>query len=87
MITGESMPVDKNIGDKVVGGTINNNGFLKIEATALGADSVLAHIVKMVKDAQGSRAPIQKMADQISAIFVPIVLVIALGAFITRLII
>lgn len=87
MITGESMPVDKDIGDKVVGWTINKNGFLKIEATALGADSVLAHIVKMVQDAQGSKAPIEKVVDKISAVFVPIVLVIALAALITRLII
>lgn len=65
---------------------MNVNGFLKIETTSLGSDSVLAQIVKMVQDAQGSKAPIQKLADQISAIFVPIVLGIALTAFIVRLI-
>jgi Cu+-exporting ATPase len=86
MITGESMPVDKDIGDKVVGWTMNVNGFLKIETTSLGSDSVLAQIVKMVQDAQGSKAPIQKLADQISAIFVPIVLAIALISFIVWLI-
>ncbi len=66
---------------------MNVNGFLKIETTSLGSDSVLAQIVKMVQDAQGSKAPIQKLADQISAIFVPIVLGIALTAFIVWLII
>jgi len=65
---------------------MNVNGFLKIETTSLGSDSVLAQIVKMVQDAQGSKAPIQKLADQISAIFVPIVLGIALISFIVWLI-
>ncbi len=78
MITGESLPVDKKDGDTVIGGTMNKQGFLRVRATSLGSDSVLAHIITMVQDAQGSRAPIQKLADQISAVFVPIVLGIAL---------
>lgn len=86
MITGESLPIDKNVGDKVIGATINKQGYLKIKATSLGSDSVLAHIIKLVQEAQGSRAPIQKLADQISAVFVPVVLVIAVIALIVRLI-
>lgn len=78
MITGESLPVDKKEGDTVIGGTMNKQGFLRVRATSLGSDSMLAHIITMVQDAQGSRAPIQKLADQISAVFVPIVLGIAI---------
>jgi Cu+-exporting ATPase len=77
MITGESMPVDKGTGDKVVGATINKHGLLKFEATQVGKNTVLAQIVKMVEQAQGSKAPIQKLADQISAVFVPAVIGIA----------
>lgn len=84
MITGESMWVDKKVGDIVVGGTINTSGFVKVKITALGADSVLAHIVKMVQEAQGSKAPIQKLADRISAVFVPVVLGIAALSFVVR---
>lgn len=78
MLTGESLPVDKKIGDDVFGATQNQNGALQIKATKIGEDSVLAQIVKMVADAQSQKAPIQKLADKISGIFVPIVLGIAI---------
>ena len=77
MITGESMPVEKKDGDTVVAGTINTTGFFTFKATKVGSETLLAHIIKMVEDAQGSRAPIQALADTISAVFVPIVLVLA----------
>jgi Cu+-exporting ATPase len=77
MITGESIPVDKRKGDSVIGGTINKQGVLRYKATKVGGETLLSHIIKMVEEAQGSKAPIQKLADQISAVFVPIVLVIA----------
>ena len=77
MITGESLPVEKQAGDKVVGATINKQGLLKFEATQIGKNTVLAQIVKLVEQAQGSKAPIQKLADQVSAWFVPAVIVIA----------
>ncbi len=77
MITGEPMPVSKGIGDAVVGGTLNTTGAFNFKATKVGGDTLLAHIIKMVEEAQGSRAPIQALADKISSIFVPIVLVIA----------
>ncbi|MCK9344889.1 MAG: heavy metal translocating P-type ATPase [Candidatus Pacebacteria bacterium] len=78
MITGESMPVEKRVGDRVVAGTINTSGAFVFSVTKVGAETVLAHIIKMVENAQGSRAPIQSLADKISAIFVPSVLVVAL---------
>jgi P-type Cu+ transporter len=81
MLTGESIPVDKNIGDAVIGSTINKNGFLKIKATKIGKDTALSQIIKVVENAQGSKAPIQRLADQISGIFVPIVVGIALLTF------
>lgn len=81
MLTGESVPVDKTIGDFVIGATINKNGFLKIKATKVGRDTALAQIIKVVEEAQGSKAPIQRMADQISGIFVPIVVGIAVITF------
>ncbi len=77
MVTGEPMPVQKKIGDSVVSGTLNTNGSFTFKATKVGAETLLAQIIKMVEDAQGSKAPIQALADKISAIFVPIVLVIA----------
>jgi len=81
MITGESMPVSKKVGDKVVGATINKFGSFNFKAMRVGADTTLAKIIKMVEDAQGSRAPIQRFADKISSIFVPVVLLISLATF------
>lgn len=77
MITGEPMPVQKNIGDTVVGGTLNTSGAFTFRATKVGSDTLLAHIIKMVEEAQGSKAPIQALADKISSIFVPVVLALA----------
>ncbi|MCY8488563.1 copper-exporting P-type ATPase CopA [Bacillus atrophaeus] len=81
MITGESIPVDKSPGDSVTGATMNANGFLKIKAVNVGKDTALSQIIRVVEEAQGSKAPIQRLADQISGIFVPIVLGIALITF------
>lgn len=82
MLTGESIPVEKKTGDSVIGATINKNGMLKIKATKVGKETALAQIIKVVEEAQGSKAPIQRIADVISGIFVPIVVGIALVAFI-----
>ncbi|WP_275950877.1 heavy metal translocating P-type ATPase [Cytobacillus citreus] len=81
MITGESVPIDKTVGDTVIGATINKNGFIKIKATKVGKDTALAQIIKVVEDAQGSKAPIQRLADIISGVFVPIVVGIAVITF------
>ncbi len=81
MITGEPMPVEKYTGDMVVGGTMNTTGTFTFRATKVGSETLLAHIIAMVEEAQGSRAPIQAHADKISAIFVPIVLILAFAAF------
>ncbi|WP_313892180.1 heavy metal translocating P-type ATPase [Psychrobacillus sp.] len=81
MLTGESLPVDKKQGDVLYGSTINKNGFIQMKATKVGRDTALAQIIKVVEDAQGSKAPIQRMADQISGIFVPIVVGIAIITF------
>jgi len=81
MITGESMPVSKNINDKVIGATINKSGSLKVQATKVGSDTMLAQIIKLVEDAQGSKAPIQRLADKVSSIFVPVVIAIAILSF------
>jgi P-type Cu+ transporter len=81
MLTGESLPVEKQAGDSVIGATVNKNGSLRITATKIGRETALAQIIKVVEDAQGSKAPIQRVADQISGIFVPIVVGIAIVAF------
>ncbi len=81
MITGESMPIEKGQGDPVVGATMNKQGFIKFEATRVGKQTALAQIVRLVEEAQGSKAPIQKLADQISAVFVPVVIGIAAVTF------
>ncbi len=81
MLTGEPIPVEKTVGDKVVGSTLNKNGHIVIEAVKVGSDTVLAQIIKMVEDAQASEAPIQKLADKVSGIFVPTVLVLSLITF------
>lgn len=81
MLTGESLPVEKKPGDPVIGATLNKLGLLKFEATKVGKETALAQIIKLVEDAQGSKAPIQKLADQVSAVFVPVVIVIALLTF------
>ncbi len=77
MITGESMPVDKNVGDKVIGASINKQGSFKFKVTKIGSDTILSQIIKLVEDAQGSKAPIAHIADVVSSYFVPIVIVIA----------
>ncbi len=81
MLTGESLPVERGPGDALIGATLNKLGLLKFEATKVGRETALAQIVKLVEDAQGSKAPIQKLADQVSAVFVPIVIGIALLTF------
>ena len=86
MLTGESMPVDKKAGDKVFAASINKNGMIKFQATKVGSDTALAQIIKLVEDAQGSKAPIAQMADIVSGYFVPIVCSLALLAFLAWLI-
>lgn len=81
MITGEGLPVDKEVGDSVIGGTINKQGLLRFKATKVGRETALAQIIRMVEQAQGSRAPIQRVVDQVSAYFVPAVIVFALVVF------
>lgn len=82
MITGESLPVEKIIGSKVIGGTINISGYLEFEITTIGKNSVLGQIIKLVEEAQGSKAPIQNLADKVASIFVPVVVLIAILTFI-----
>ncbi|WP_210516742.1 heavy metal translocating P-type ATPase [Hymenobacter terricola] len=82
MLTGESLPVEKNAGDPVFGATLNKTGSFRFRVTKVGADTMLSQIVKLVEDAQGSRAPIQRLADKVSAIFVPTVVVIAILTFV-----
>jgi Cu+-exporting ATPase len=81
MLTGESMPVDKKAGDEVSGATINRDGYLKFRATKVGKDTVLSQIIRLVEQAQGSKAPIQRLADSVAAVFVPAVTGIAILAF------
>lgn len=80
MVSGEPVPVEKSVGDKVVAGTINTTGAFTFKATKVGSETLLAHIIKMVEEAQGSKAPIQALADKISSVFVPVVLVIAFSS-------
>jgi P-type Cu+ transporter len=82
MLTGESLPVEKDVGDAVIGATINQTGMLRVRATKVGGETMLAGIIRMVEQAQGSKAPIQRLADTVAGIFVPAVLVIALLTFV-----
>lgn len=82
MVTGESMPTSKNIGDTVIGATMNKNGSFTMKAVGVGSDTMLAHIIKLVEEAQGSKAPIQRLADTVSSYFVPIVMMIAVATFV-----
>ncbi len=86
MATGEPLPVQKKPGDEVIGATVNQNGLIKMKATRTGKDTFLARVIKLVEEAQGSKVPIQKFADRIISIFVPIVVIIAILTFITWLI-
>jgi Cu+-exporting ATPase len=81
LITGESIPVDKQPGDKVTGGSINGTGLMKVTATAVGEDSTLAKIIRLVENAQAGKAPIQRLVDRISEVFVPVVVTIAIATF------
>src|SRR5437773_9031376 len=87
MVTGEPMPVTKRVGDPVVGATINGTGSLRVRAAKVGADTMLAQIIRMVQQAQASKAPIQRLADATSAYFVPAVMAIAVATFATWFII
>ncbi len=83
MISGEPMPVKKNEGEKVFAGTINQKGSFQFEARKVGSDTILAHIIKMVQNAQGSKAPVQRLVDKIAGIFVPVVIIISMLTFLT----
>jgi Cu+-exporting ATPase len=87
MLTGESLPVDKHPGDKVVGGSINKEGLLKFEATRVGSQTALAQIIRLVEEAQGSKAPIQRLADRVASVFVPAVIAVATITFVAWLVI
>jgi Cu+-exporting ATPase len=82
MITGESLPVNRAVGDEVIGATLNKQGMIKFQATRVGRETALAQIIRLVEQAQGSRAPIQRVVDQVSAVFVPVVVVIAALTFV-----
>jgi Cu+-exporting ATPase len=82
MLTGESLPVEKAVGDKVTTGSINGSGRLEVETTAIGAETVLAKIIRLVEDAQAAKAPIQRLVDKVAAVFVPVVLLIALATLV-----
>ena len=79
MLTGEPLPVARGVGDALTGGSINGDGRVVLQVTAAGAESVLAHIIRLVQDAQAVKAPVQRLVDQVAAVFVPVVLVIALA--------
>jgi cation-transporting ATPase V len=81
MLTGESVPVEKTVGDYVAGATVNTDGLLTVRATAVGADTALAQIVRLVEQAQGGKAPVQRLADRVSAVFVPAVIGVAIATF------
>lgn len=81
MLTGESVPVEKTAGDRVAGATVNLDGLLTVRATAVGADTALAQIVRLVEQAQGDKAPVQRLADRVSAVFVPAVIGVAVATF------
>lgn len=83
MVTGESLPIDKKIGDKVIGATINQSGTFKMKTAKIGKDTFLSQIIKIVEEAQSSKAPVQKLADQITQVFVPIVIVVAIITFLS----
>ncbi len=82
MLTGESLPVDKEIGDAVIGATLNTTGSVQIQVTAVGDDTALAQIIRLVEDAQGSKVPMQRLADKVSSVFVPTVIVAAFATFV-----
>lgn len=86
MLTGESLPVDKTVDDLVFGATVNANGAIEMRATRIGKETALAQIIRMVEEAQGTKAPVQRLADKVSGIFVPIVIAIALIAFVVHLV-
>jgi Cu+-exporting ATPase len=81
MITGESMPVMREKGDKVIGGTLNEEGSIRVKAEKIGEDTFLKHVIRMVEEAQGTRVPVQELADKITAVFVPVILIVALLTF------
>src|SRR5262249_25879531 len=81
MITGESLPVTRTVGDGVIGATLNKQGLIKFKATRVGRETALAQIIRLVEQAQGSKAPIQRLVDRVSAVFVPAVIVFALATF------
>ncbi len=87
MLTGESMPVEVGVGDAVTGGTVNAGGLLRVRATRVGADTQLAHMARLVRDAQSGKAPVQRLADRISAVFVPIVIALSVGTLAVHLLI
>ncbi|MES4792783.1 MAG: hypothetical protein C4321_07130, partial [Chloroflexota bacterium] len=81
MLTGESVPVERKPGDRVIGGTVNQNGAVIVEATAVGTDAALQQLAKLVEEAQGSKAPVQRLVDQVAAVFVPVVIALAGATF------
>jgi Cu+-exporting ATPase len=87
MVTGEPIPVDKPVGESVIGGTLNGSGGMVVEATAVGEDSTLSRIIRMVREAQGSKAPVQRLADRVASVFVPAVFVVAVLTFLGWLVI